>query len=302
MANTIALAQTYLPLLDEVYKVSSRTAILDSTKVEIVNGNTVKVFKTSMDGLGDYSRATGFTQGDVTGTWETLTLGKDRGRSFVIDRMDNEESIGLAFGTLAGEFIRTRVAPEIDAYTFAKMAGATGIDMGAAADIAVGTTDVASLVDEAERSMNEHEVPGEGRILFISETAYAALRNKIARTVLNDVTGINREVESYNGMRIIRVPQSRFYTAITLQDGSSTGQTGGGYVGTAGTGYNINFMVVHPSAITKVVKHVMPRIFAPNEYQAADAWKFDYRIYHDTFVFENKANGIYLHRGATELA
>ena len=302
MANSIALAQTYLPLLDEVYKVSSRTAILDSTKVEIVNGNTVKVFKTSMDGLGDYSRATGFTQGEVTGTWETLTLGKDRGRSFVIDRMDNEESIGMAFGTLAGEFIRTRVAPEIDAYTFAKMAGATGIDMGAAADITVGTTDVASLVDEAERSMNEHEVPGEGRILFISETAYAALRNKIARTVLNDVTGINREVESYNGMRIVRVPQSRFYTAITLQDGSSSGQTGGGYVGTKGTGYNINFMVVHPSAITKVVKHVLPRIFAPNEYQAADAWKFDYRIYHDTFVFENKANGIYLHRGATGLA
>ena len=302
MANSIDLAQTYLPLLDEVYKVSSRTAILDSTKVEIVNGNTVKVFKTSMDGLGDYNRANGFTHGDVTGTWETLTLGKDRGRSFVIDRMDNEESIGMAFGTLAGEFIRTRVAPEIDAYTFAKMAGAAGIDTGTAADITVGTTDVASLVDEAERSMNENEVPGENRILFISETAYAALRNKIARTVLNDVTGINREVESYNGMRIIRVPQSRFYTAITLQDGTTTGQTSGGYTGTKGTGYNINFMVVHPSAITKVVKHVMPRIFAPNEYQAADAWKFDYRIYHDTFVFDNKVKGIYLHRGATELA
>jgi len=302
MANSIALAQTYLPLLDEVYKVSSRTAILDSTKVEIVNGNTVKVFKTSMDGLGDYSRATGFTQGDVTGTWETLTLGKDRGRSFVIDRMDNEETIGMAFGTLAGEFIRTKVAPEIDAYTFATMAGAAGIDMGTAADVEVGTTDVASLVDEAERSMNENEVPGEGRILFISETAYAGLRAKISRTVQNDVTGINREVESYNGMRIVRVPQSRFYTAITLQDGSTAGQTSGGYVGTSGTGYNINFMVVHPSAITKVVKHVLPRIFAPDEYQAADAWKFDYRIYHDTFVFDNKVKGIYLHRGATALA
>lgn len=302
MANSIALAQTYLPLLDEVYKVSSRTAILDSTKVEIVNGNTVKVFKTSMDGLGDYSRATGFTQGDVTGTWETLTLGKDRGRSFVIDRMDNEETIGMAFGTLAGEFIRTKVAPEIDAYTFATMAGAAGIDMGTAADVEVGTTDVASLVDEAERSMNENEVPGEGRILFISETAYAGLRAKISRTVQNDVTGINREVESYNGMRIVRVPQSRFYTAITLQDGSTAGQTSGGYVGTSGTGYNINFMVVHPSAITKVVKHVLPRIFAPDEYQAADAWKFDYRIYHDTFVFDNKVKGIYLHHGATALA
>src|SRR5699024_2753970 len=114
MANSIALAQKYLPMLDEVYKASAKSAILDATKVEIVQGNTVKVFKTSMDGLGDYSRNDGFIKGDVTGTWETLTLSKDRGRTFQVDRMDNEETIDMAFGTLAGEFIRTKVVPEVD--------------------------------------------------------------------------------------------------------------------------------------------------------------------------------------------
>lgn len=299
MANTIALAQKYLPLLDEVYKASSRTAILDATKVDIVNGNTIKVFKTSMDGLGNYNRNTGFTNGDVTGTWETMTLSKDRGRSFIVDRMDNEETIGMAFGTLAGEFIRTKVAPEIDAYTFAKIAGTSNI-LSANADVTVGTTDVLSLIDTAEMQMNEEEVPGEGRILFISETAYAGLRAKIVRTVLNDVTGINKDVETYNGMRVIRVPQSRFYTAITLYDGTTSGQTTGGFVGATG-GYKINFMIVHPSAVNKVVKHVLPRIFTPEQYQNADAWKFDYRIYHDTFVYENKTKGIYMHRGSTAL-
>lgn len=299
MANTIALAQKYLPLLDEVYKASSRTAILDATKVDILNGNTIKVFKTSMDGLGNYNRNTGFTNGDVTGTWETMTLSKDRGRSFIVDRMDNEETIGMAFGTLAGEFIRTKVAPEIDAYTFAKIAGTSGI-LSANADITVGTTDVPSLIDTAEMQMNEEEVPGEGRILFISETAYAGLRAKIVRSVQNDVTGINKEVETYNGMQIVRVPQSRFYTAITLYDGTTSSQTAGGFVGTTG-GYKINFMIVHPSAVTKVVKHVLPRIFTPEQYQNADAWKFDYRIYHDTFVYDNKVKGIYMHRGSTAL-
>ena len=148
--------------------------------------------------------------------------------------------------------------------------------------------------------MNEAEVPGEGRILFISETAYAGLRAKIVRTVQNDVTGINKDVETYNGMRVIRVPQSRFYTVISLYDGTTAGQTAGGFVGATG-GYKINFMIVHPSAVNKVVKHVLPRIFTPEQYQNADAWKFDYRIYHDTFVYENKTNGIYLHRGATAL-
>lgn len=302
MANSFQLAQTFLPLLDEVYKVNSRTAILDSTKVEIVNGNTIKVFKTDMDGLGNYNRNTGFVDGSVTGTWETLTLGKDRGRSFTVDRMDNEETIGMAFGTLASEFIRTKVTPEIDAYTFAKIAGTTGIDTATAADITIGTTDVPGLIDEAERSMNENEVPVDGRMLFISESAYAGLRSKVTRTVMNGEGGINKEIESYDGMRIIRVPQSRFYTAITLKDGSTSGQTAGGYTGTATTGYKINFMIIHPSAITKVVKHVLPRIFSPDEYQKADAWKFDYRVYHDTFVYDNKVKGIYLHKGATALS
>lgn len=302
MANSFQLAQTFLPLLDEVYKANSRTAILDSTKVEIVNGNTIKVFKTNMDGLGNYNRNTGFVDGSVTGTWETLTLGKDRGRSFTVDRMDNEETIGMAFGTLASEFIRTKVTPEIDAYTFAKIAGTTGIDTATAADITIGTTDVPGLIDEAERSMNENEVPVDGRMLFISESAYAGLRSKMARTVMNGDGGINKEIESYDGMRIIRVPQSRFYTAITLKDGSTSGQTAGGYTGTATTGYKINFMIIHPSAITKVVKHVLPRIFSPDEYQKADAWKFDYRVYHDTFVYDNKVKGIYLHKGATALS
>ena len=302
MANSFQLAQTFLPLLDEVYKANSRTAILDSTKVEIVNGNTIKVFKTDMDGLGNYNRNTGFVDGSVTGTWETLTLGKDRGRSFTVDRMDNEETIGMAFGTLASEFIRTKVTPEIDAYTFAKIAGTTGIDTATAADITIGTTDVSALIDEAERSMNENEVPVDGRMLFISESAYAGLRSKVTRTVMNGEGGINKEIESYDGMRIIRVPQTRFYTAITLKDGSTSGQTAGGYTGTATTGYKINFMIIHPSAITKVVKHVLPRIFSPDENQKADAWKFDYRVYHDTFVYDNKVKGIYLHKGATALS
>ena len=301
MGNTIALAQQYLPLLDEVYKATSRTSILDQNKVEIINGNTVKVYKTSMDGLGTYSRNAGFTLGDVTGAWETLTLSQDRGRTFLIDRMDNEETLDMAFGTLAGEFIRTRVSPEIDAYVFAKLSGTSGISTGTAADITVGTTDVPGLINAAEMQMNEDEVPQEGRILFVSEAAYAGLKAKISRFVTNDVRDINTAVEYYDDMRVIRVPQTRFYTAITLYDGTTSGQTAGGYVGTASTGYKINFMIVHPSAVCKVVKHVLPRIFSPDVVQKADAWQFDYRIYHDTFVYDNKVKGIYLHRGSTAL-
>lgn len=301
MANTIALAQNFLPMLDEVYKAASRTSILDATHVDIVNANTVKVYKTSMDGLGDYSRNGGFTDGDVNGTWETMTLTKDRGRSFQVDAMDDEETIGMAFGTLAGEFIRTKVVPEVDAYRFAKMASATGISKATAANVTIGTTDVPGLIDEGERQMNEDEVPYENRILFISESAYAGLKAKVVRTTMNGENGIDKDILTYSTMRVIRVPQSRFYTAITMRDGKTSGQEAGGYVGTSGA-YPINFMIVHPSAVCQVLKHVKPRIFAPDVNQKADAWKFDYRVYHDTFVYENKVKGIYLHTAETALS
>lgn len=299
MANSIALAEKYLPLLDEVYKKASVTSILDagSNKVKFEGGNRVEIFKTAMDGLGNYSRTDGFVNGSVTGAWESHTLTQDRGRSFVVDDMDNEETLGQAFGTLASEFIRTKVVPEVDAYRFAKLSSTNGVS-SANADIVIGTTDIPALIDAAEMTMGDDEVPEDGRILFISEKCYAGLKNKITRTLANE-NGVNRMIETYDGMPVIKVPQGRFNTAITMYDGSTNGQTAGGFIPTASTGYKINFMIVHPSALIQVVKHAKPRIFSPDVNQSADGWKFDYRLYHDEFVEANKVKGIYVHRAAT---
>lgn len=296
--NSIALAETYLPLLDEVYKNASKTSVLDvaNSQVKFNGGNAVEIFKTSMNGLGNYSRNNGFVGGDVTGTWEKLTLSKDRARSFMIDAMDNEETLGMAFGTLASEFLRTKVVPEIDAYRISKMAGTSGI---LSANGALTTSaNVLSALSTAEQTMNDKEVPEEGRIMFVSNAVYELLKGGITRTIENGATGIAREIEVFDGMRVIKVPSTRFNTAITLYDGTTSGQTDGGYVATAG-GYPINFLIVHPSAVVSVIKHEKPRIFSPDVNQSADAWKFDYRLYHDLFVLDNKKDGIYLHRGTT---
>ena len=103
MAQSIALAQKFQPILDEIYKRESLTARLDAlTKpVNFAGANVVKVFKTDPIGLGTYSRVSGYPAGQVVGTWETLQLATERGRGFVIDRMDDEETLGMAFGTLA---------------------------------------------------------------------------------------------------------------------------------------------------------------------------------------------------------
>lgn len=70
-------------------------------------------------------------------------------------------------------------------------------------------------------------------------------------------------------------------------------------VATYGVGKDVNFMIVEPSAAFAVAKHTKLRAFDPDTNQDADAWKFQYRIYHDAFVYENKASGIYVHNSTT---
>ena len=209
--------------------------------------------------------------------------------------MDNDETLGMTLAGLLSEFLRVYVVPEIDSYRFAKYAGTTGILTATAADI-TSSSDVVGFIDEADKAMSNNEVPHDGRILFVSEDVYKRLKGQITRFIENGEGNVNRTIEVFDDMRVIRVPANRFNTAITLKDGTTSGQTAGGY--TVG-GYPINFMIVHPSAVAQVVKHVVPRLFSPEQNQIADAWKYDYRIYHDAFVLGKKVKGIYLHRAAT---
>mgnify|MGYP001454316501 FL=1 len=130
MANSITLVKQFVKMLDEAYKLASLTSDLDGAS-ELVrqgaNANELIIPKLSMSGLGDYSRNGGYVAGDVTLTNETVKCNFDRGRLFTVDALDNQESAYIAFGRLAGEFIRTKVVPELDAFRFATYSGITGI-------------------------------------------------------------------------------------------------------------------------------------------------------------------------------
>ena len=169
MANSIALLKQFVPLLDEVYKEASKTAVLDG-RPELVqagaNANELVIPKMTMDGLADYSRNGGYVGGAMNLTNETVTCNFDRGRMFVVDHMDNADTAGVAFGMLAGEFIRTKVVPELDAFRFATYAGAAGVGSGSGT-LNDGAAVVAAL-REAINAMDADEVPMEDRVLFIT--------------------------------------------------------------------------------------------------------------------------------------
>lgn len=287
MSNSVEKFKKYINVLDEVYKVASVTSVLDGNNRLVrlgANANEIIIPKMTMDGLADYSRENGYVGGDITLTNETVTFNYERGRSFTIDAMDDEETAGVAFGQLSGEFIRTKAAPEIDAFRFAQYAGVSGI--GTATANLTNPEDTLAALIAAQNAMDEAEVSTESRILFITPTLYNGVMNI-------DTTKSKAVLDSF--AQIVKVPQSRFYTAIDLYDGASSGETAGHYVKNA-DGKNINFMVVEKSAAIQYQKHIVSKVVTPEENQTSDAWKFFYRSYGIADVYENKVCGIYLHK------
>ena len=292
MPNAITLFKKYIDMIDEVYKLAALTSALDgdSTLVKAgANTNEIIIPKMALDGLADYSRNGGYVSGAVTLTNETVAFNYDRGRKFSVDVMDDEETAGVAFGQLSSEFIRTRVVPEMDAFRFATYAGTAGISkVAAGATLADGNAVMAALL-VALNKMDEDEVPAENRILFITPTLY--------NSVLAIDTTKSRELLSMFAS-IVKVPQSRFYTSITLQDGTTGGEEAGGFIKTAATGKDINFMIIHKPALLQYPKHTVNKIITPEANQESDGYLFFYRAYGLADVYENKVAGIYLHHKA----
>lgn len=289
MANSIEYAKKFVPVIDRIYKNGSYTAGLDSkTELDFTGVNEVKILKISTTGLGDYSRTDGYPKGDITVAWETIKLEEERGKELSIDRMDNEETLGMAFGEVTSTFIKNYVNPELDAYRFAKYASTSGVLSAEAANLT--KDNIIAALDAAILAMDNAEVPAENRVLYMSTNLRPAFAQAVNRSYGSD-SAISNVVDSYNGIPITYVVPTRFYDKITLNSGA----TSFGY-SKAEDGVGLNFMLVYSPAVMQAVKFAMPKVFTPDENQDKDMWKFQLRIYHDAYIYENKAAGVYVHK------
>lgn len=289
MPNSITPAKNYTSLLDEVYKNASVTTDLkspDNMSRAGANANEIIYPQITVSGLGDYDRNSGYTTGAVDLKWKTAAFNYDRGTKITVDAMDNEESRNLAFGMAGAELMREKVAPEADAFTFAQIASLENISK------TTGSIDTAAqLLDAlltAWNKMDEDEVPQENRMLYITPTlinSVMALDTTKSREILNQFTVKKK------------VPQARFYTAIDMMDGKSTGEEIGHYK-KAADGADINFMIIHKPALIKFDKHVASNIIPASSNADADADIIKYRKYGIVDGYANKRAGIYIHSKA----
>lgn len=301
--NTLETATLFQKTLDKVAIQDATTGWMDANAGQVIynGGAEVKIPKMSMDGLGDYDRDDGYTQGGVTLEYETRKMTQDRGRKFQLDPIDiNENNFVTTAASVMGEFQRMHVIPEIDAYRISKIAAET-IEAGNAGMVAYGYTPGAtgtSALRKAKEGIKAVRGMGYNGPLVIQATPdfimelELELAGKI-KAVTFSKGGINTQVPSIDDVPLISTPANRMTTAITIYDGKTSGQEKGGYAkGT--TAKDINFMVIPRTTPIAITKQDIMRIFDPTINQKLNAWQMDYRRFHDIWVLDNKLNSVYL--------
>lgn len=297
MAHTLAYAASYVKALDKSFKKASVTTNLDakpgSFKESDVDAATIYISTLALQGLATYSRETGYVAGNATVAWNAHTFSQERGRKFTLDTQDLRETY-LQAAQIGMEFTRVHVAPEVDAYRFEALVSACGIDVNADLDY----DNTLEAIDEGIKTLDDAEVPEEGRVLYVSNSVYKNMKESGEFTYVrytDTVNGANvsREIATYENMRIIKVPAARFYSDF---DFSASGA--GGFSAASG-GYAINFIIVYEPIALGIIKHVKPKLVDPAVNTDGDFYVYGYRIYHDLFVTTNKVSGAYIHCVAT---
>lgn len=303
MGNSFSYPNVYKKKLDDVFKAAAVTSILEANPDAISFAGTeeqeFKVQKIALQGLGTYSKTNGYTDGDIVETWGTYTFGQDRSRKFSIDAVDEIEAF-VKIAKIGAQFTREYVAPEIDAYRFHKICDLCNVD--ATANLTVDN--VVAAIDTGIQTLDDAEVPQEGRVMFISNEVSNLLKNsgeffKMRVTHDNMVTKINRKISMLDDIPLIRVPKARFYSEFTFYDGvtndGTTDQRPGGFVPADGA-TQLNFIIAPINVLLGIIKYIDPKIVDKKYNTTADKWIYALRIYHELFILDNKLTGVYIHK------
>lgn len=292
MPNNLGKYVTHITTnLDKIIEAAPKTSFLNlnSNLIGPLNGaGEVEIPKMTIDGLADYDRQNGFTSGGMDIEWETHKLEFDRGREFTVDYLDDEEREMIASSNAMAEFERTKVVPEMDAIRFSRLAENAGQTVAETYEDPTKALDAVLTFEEYIQDMGKSL--SEVRLCLTG--GMKTLLRKSQPWRLGQGEAPNGNFDTFDEMRLDVIPGNRFYTAIDLLDGKSTDEATGGYK-VAADGAAINFIGLTPDAAEAIQKHQKLRYFSPDENQKADAHLWQYRLFHDLIVLDNKKPLIY---------
>ncbi len=291
--NTLENAQKYTSALDKVIVQKAVTGFMvdNGLKAQFMGADTVKIPSMDFVGLADYDRDEGFNKGGITVSRDSYILTQDRGRQLQIDAVDMDETgVANLSGSVLGEFVRTKVVPEMDAYVLSKLYGVAStqnhIKTYNEATVIADLLKVFNSVQDAA-GYNDTEL-----VAFVDPELYGLLQttNEITRQiVVSDFKqgDLNFKVKTLNGVSLIPVSSARMKSAYEYPEDSNGGFT------PAADAKDVRAIILPKSACHVVKKHETLRIFEPSQNKDADAYVFNYRLHYDAFVKKSEINTIY---------
>lgn len=286
--NTLEYATKLQTALDMKAEAELTSSWMDANAGQVIyhGGKYIKIPKMSLTGLKDYDRENGYPMGSVTLGYETMEMTMDRGTKFHLDEMDIDETNFVASAsTVASEFQRTKVVPEVDAYRYSKIAAecktnAVIYDVDSLTVLEALIDDITAVADEV----------GENEALVISINSLVKAQLEKLKEFKNIVSvddfargEIRTKVRTVNGVPLLPVPSARMRDKYIFKDGKADGQKEGGFA-PADDAKQLNWIVMPRRAPIAVCKQDKCKIFSPDQNKDADAWQINYRKYHDIWV------------------
>lgn len=274
----INLAKKFESLVDEKFTSESKTSLVTNRDYNFVGAKTIVIQSVGTAAMNDYGRNTAGTArygtvNDLSTTNQEVSMEKDRSFTFAIDKMDEDETLGaLNAGSALARQLREVVMPEIDTYTYAKMSASAGTTKTET----LTSSNSYDALATANETLDENEVPLEGRVAVYSPAAYKNLKadpKAVLETEIGQDMRIRGVVANMDGVVIQKVPSKLLPS-------------------------NTNFILAHPVATTQAIKLAEYKIHT--DAPGVSGSLVEGRIYYTAFVRNNKKFAIYVSTSAAE--
>lgn len=289
MPNALNYAQAYQQALAQAYPNVLHFAALRSAENDAryrwLNADTIQIPSLTVTGRVDGDRDTVETaKRNYENAWEPKKLSNHRKWSTLIHPMDIDETNQVAsIQNITQVFNEEQKFPEMDAYLVSKLYADWAAAGGVVDTTALTVDNILQAFDGYMEAMDEHNVPGTGRILYVTPAINTMLKNAkdIARFVQNGESAIRRAVRSLDDVQTESVPSALMKTVYDFTVGYQPG---------AGA-KQIHMLLVHPSAVITPEKYQFAQLDAPS---AGSEGKYVYfeESYDDVFILNKRKAAI----------
>lgn len=272
----INLVTKFSPLVDEKFTAESKTSIITNKDYDFIGTHSIRIYSVGVAEMNDYGRNTDGTARygtvkDLSTETQEVSMEKDRSFTFAIDKMDEDETLGaLNAGSALARQLREVVIPEVDKYTYEKMAD----NAGTTKEETITKENAYTSILAGTETFDEKMIPTEGRVVTTQPKFYSLLKqdkNAVLETEIGQNMRIKGVIANMDGVTIQKVPSAMLPE-------------------------NTNFILSHKVATTQAIKLAEYKIHT--DVVGVSGAVVEGRIYYTVFVRNNKKGAIYLSKTA----